>query len=130
MTTTTAAFDRRLGTIARQMARNPLIEYLDMLDGDVVFVVPNAIDVPIRKGVYLIYDARGLLFVGSAPDLRRRFHDELGAPSTSLLGMALDAPVGAMRFAWIVDDRPERLATVIACDRLPLCNEIDISRND
>lgn len=94
-------------------------------DGSVEMVLAREFMVPDDAGVYLIHDLRGGLYVGQSRKLRQRFvqHDRLRR--NRLLSLAMNRPVGVMRFSWrLVANEAERSAferELIAVLQ-PVCN--------
>ncbi len=93
------------------------------LDHDVPYQRGWALAVPHDAGVYLIHDLRGVLYVGQASDLRRRFDQHMEMSHNSKLVKALARPVGDLRFAWILDERPSALEQSLIRAFQPLCND-------
>lgn len=93
------------------------------LDHDVPYNRGWALLVPHEPGVYLIRDLRGLLYIGKASDLRRRFDQHLELSHNARLVKALARPVGETRFAWVLDDQPDTLEQTLIRAFQPLCND-------
>lgn len=93
------------------------------IDGEVPYQQGWAAGIPPDPGVYLIYDQRGLLYVGRSIDLRRRFHEHLEFSHNELLRIALANSWGQLRFAWIVDQNPAELEEHLIALLMPICNE-------
>jgi excinuclease UvrABC nuclease subunit len=109
--------DRAERLLAREISWSP--------DGSVEMVLAREFMVPDDAGVYLIHDVRGVLYVGQSRKLRQRFvqHDRLRR--NRLLSLAMNRPVGVMRFSWrLVANEAERSAferELIAVLQ-PVCN--------
>lgn len=94
-------------------------------DGTIELVIAREFLVPDDAGVYLIHDLRGVLYVGQSRHLRLRFvqHDRLRR--NRLLRLAMNRPVGIMKFSWrLVADEDARAAferELIAVLQ-PVCN--------
>ena len=79
---------------------------------------------PRRPGVYLIHDMRGVLYVGRADSLRRRFEEHLAWSHNGDVRAALRSPVGVLHFTWSLADSLEQLELERELIRAlrPLCN--------
>jgi predicted GIY-YIG superfamily endonuclease len=94
-------------------------------DGSVEMVLTREFMIPQNEGVYLIHDLRGVLYVGLSRNLRQRFiqHDRLRR--NRLLRLAMNRPVGVMKFSWRLvaddDERAELERRLIAILQ-PVCN--------
>ena len=94
------------------------------IDGSVSYRRGWALGVPERPGVYLIHDLRGMLYIGRADHLRRRFEDHLLRSHNPALRRALHTPVGLLTFSWVLvasSQQVEFERTLIRSFR-PLCN--------
>ena len=94
-------------------------------DGSVEMVLTREFMIPEDEGVYLIHDLRGVLYVGLSRNLRQRFiqHDRLRR--NRLLRLAMNRPVGVMKFSWrLVADDNERaeLERQLIAILQPVCN--------
>ena len=82
------------------------------VDGTVLFHGNQRQFVLNDKGVYLIHDLLGVLYVDRTPDLQRRFDEHRPQQSNSCMIVALSRPFGEMRFYWIrthSDEKASRL---------------------
>lgn len=120
MTTTHATITTRRSSARRRVVRQP--PNVD-IDGDLPYQQGWEAGVPPQPGVYLIYDMRGLLYVGRSIDLRRRFHQHLDFSHNELLRIAIANPWGQLRFAWITDPNPQELEEHLIGLLMPICNE-------
>ena len=94
-------------------------------DGEVPFRPAWALGVPETPGVYLIHDLRGVLYIGRAGNLRRRFEQHYLASHNSLLELAVQSPVGEIEYSWICRDHLEEqraLERALIRSFRPLCN--------
>lgn len=83
-----------------------------------------ALAVPRRPGVYLIHDLRGVLYIGRAEDLRRRYEEHLVASHNSDVRRALRSTIGILCFSWVLVAAPEQMELERSLIRSlrPLCN--------
>jgi len=93
-------------------------------DGAVVFRRGLALSVPQGQGVYLIWDLRGVLYVGRASVLRRRYFDHLEYSHNLKLRRALLRPLGQSHFGWLLDNSPASLERKLIRELQPLCNDL------
>ena len=94
------------------------------LDGAVSYRRGWALGVSESPGVYLIHDLRGMLYIGRADNLRRRFEDHLLRSHNPALRRALRTPVGPLTFSWVLVASSQQIEferTLIRSFR-PLCN--------
>ena len=94
-------------------------------DGTVEMALVHDLMVPDAAGVYLIYDLRGVLYVGRSRKLRQRFRQHDRLRRNRLLHIAMNRPVGVCRFGWrLVATEAHRVALereLIAALQ-PVCN--------
>lgn len=69
-------------------------------DGAVEFIAAHGIWVPATGGVYCVHDLRGVLYVGRASNLQRRFKKHVDAPENQLLVRARQTKFGTLQFSW------------------------------
>lgn len=102
------------------IASPPLLE----LAGTVRYRFAWALAVPRRPGVYLIHDLRGVLYIGRAEDLRRRFEDHLLGSHNPDVRTALRTTLGNVCFSWVLVAAPEQVELERSLIRSlrPLCN--------
>lgn len=83
-----------------------------------------ALAVPRRPGVYLMHDLRGVLYVGRADDVRRRFEEHLAASHNADVRRALRCTLGLLCFSWVLVAAPEQIELERSLIRSlrPLCN--------
>lgn len=93
------------------------------VDGDVPYREGWAVLVPRCSGVYLIRDLRGMLYVGKAINLRRRFDQHRVGSHNARLCLALARPVGQTYFCWVEAADPSDLEALLIARLQPLCNE-------
>lgn len=94
-------------------------------DGSTELAMACEIFVPSDAGVYMIHDLRGALYVGLSRNLRKRFRQHDHLRRNRLLRLALDKPVGTLKFSWrLVDDEMERieLERHLVSILQPVCN--------
>lgn len=94
------------------------------LDGTVRYRHAWALAVPHRPGVYLMHDLRGILYVGRADNLRRRYEEHLVASHNADVRRALTATLGHLCFSWVLVAAPEQieLERFLIRSLRPLCN--------
>lgn len=94
------------------------------LDGSVRYRPSRAIGVPAAAGVYLIHDLRGMLYIGCAGDLRRRFEEHYLDSHNPDLRYAIRSAVGPLSFSWVLVAAPEHveLERLLIRSFRPLCN--------
>ena len=94
------------------------------LDGSVRYRLGWALAVPNEPGVYLIHDLRGILYIGRADLLRRRFEDHLLRSHNAALRHAISTPTGQLTFSWVVVASPKQIEVERRLIRSfrPLCN--------
>lgn len=93
-------------------------------DGSVPYRLGWALGVPDDSGVYLIHDLRGMLYVGRADLLRRRFEEHYLDSHNPAVRQALRFAVGQLTFSWVLVAAPEQIElerNLIRALR-PLCN--------
>lgn len=102
------------------IANPPLVE----LDGTVRYRGAWALAVPRRPGVYLMHDLRGVIYIGRAEDLRRRFEEHLVASHNSDVRRALRTTIGNLCFSWVLVAASEQMELERSLIRSlrPLCN--------
>ena len=93
-------------------------------DGGVLFRRSWSLGVPTRPGVYLIHDLRGILYVGRADQLRRRFEEHYLDSHNPALRTAIRTAVGQLMFSWVLVAAPEQfeLERDLIRSFRPLCN--------
>jgi excinuclease UvrABC nuclease subunit len=94
------------------------------LHGTVRYRSAWALAVPRLPGVYLMHDLRGVLYVGRADDLRRRYEEHLEASHNPDVRRALQNYLGVLHFSWVLVAAPEQLELERSLIRTlrPLCN--------
>jgi excinuclease UvrABC nuclease subunit len=102
------------------IANPPLVE----LDGTVRYRGAWALAVPRRPGVYLMHDLRGVIYIGRAEDLRRRYEDHLDGSHNPYVRRALARTMGSLCFSWVLVAAPEQIELERSLIRSlrPLCN--------
>lgn len=50
--------------------------------------------------MYFVHDFRGILYIGQALNLRRRFRNHWEHESNPLLDAAMRQPIGTLQFSW------------------------------
>ena len=86
--------------------------------------------IPTNPGVYLFFDLRGVLYIGKARNLRRRFRQHLLQARNRLLAEVLRRPVRQAQFGWIrcpLDEQFDLEKRLIHGFR-HLCNDIHFRR--
>jgi len=94
-------------------------------DGSIELALTREFLIPQDAGVYLIHDLRGVLYVGQSRDLRQRFRQHDRLRRNKLLRLAMNRPVGVMKFSWrLVGDEEGRSAFERELISLlqPICN--------
>lgn len=93
-------------------------------DGGVLFRPSWSLGVPTKAGVYLIHDLRGILYVGRADQLRRRFEEHYLDSHNPALRTAIRTAVGQLMFSWVLVAAPEQfeLERDLIRSFRPLCN--------
>lgn len=106
--------------------RRALITSPPVLDvaGTVRYRPAWALAVPRRPGVYLIHDLRGVIYIGRADDLRRRYEDHLAGSHNIDVVRALRSTIGNLCFSWVLVAAPEQteLERSLIRSLRPLCN--------
>jgi excinuclease UvrABC nuclease subunit len=79
-----------------------------------------------------MHDLRGVLYVGRADDLRRRFEDHLAASHNADVRRALSTTIGLLCFSWVLVAAPEQIELERSLIRSlrPLCNIQHNSSNE
>jgi len=70
------------------------------IDSEIDFNSDQIYFVPKKPGIYLVYDIRGVLYIGKTNDLRRRCNEHYHGHNNRLLSLAIASPVGNLVFAW------------------------------
>lgn|SRR5574337_1836658 len=95
------------------------------LTGSAAFRHTRQMLVPRRAGVYLLYDLRGVLYVGTTRNLYRRFDQHYWLTANELIEVAMQHPFGDLTFGWILvaDDRQRaELERLLISWLRPPCN--------
>ena len=77
------------------------------IDGTVGFLRFNKGKVRNEPGVYLIHDLRGVIYVGKASSIRKRFEDHTERQVNPDLLHAMINPIGEQMFSWIHCERED-----------------------
>ena len=94
------------------------------LDGGVLFRPAWSLGVPASAGLYFIHDLRGVLYLGRASQLRRRFVEHYECSHNGALNRAVRTAVGQLTFSWMLapeSAQPDLERELIRSLR-PLCN--------
>ncbi len=100
-----ATLDCRCTGARTELTRNPPSH---QVHGEVAWGRAFAIGVPLGPGVYMIFDLRGVLYVGKTRALRRRFEEHYRESHNPALRLALKNSFGATRFTWIKVEIPDQ----------------------
>lgn len=92
--------------------------------GTVQYKLSSLCNIPVTRGVYLIYDLRGTLYIGKAVNLQRRFEEHWRKSHNHKLNKAILSPVGQLNFSWILTNDPDLLEKSLITFIHPLCNKI------
>jgi len=81
-------------------------------------------DIPPSKGVYIIHDLRGPLYIGKATNLQRRFQQHWNNSHNLQLNKEILSPVGPLSFSWIESYEADKLERKMVRFLKPKCNRI------
>lgn len=100
---------------------------LQQVQKSIPFSSIYGMDVPQVAGIYFVSDFRGVLYIGQASNLRRRFYEHLEHGRNELLNKAINQSVGRLQCGWIeVSSKNQRndIEKQLVQAFLPPCNKI------
>ena len=96
-------------------------------DGSIGFSIFENIYAPKNSGVYFIHDLRGILYIGKASNIHKRFTQHSWIRKNRVLYKLSQNPFGKFKFSW-VNTKNEKIADNLEKKWIrifkPICNEI------